>query len=356
MKKVLTLLMSATLVVATTSLLFTSCTKEGPQGPPGADGQDANATCTQCHNFSDEIVAKIVQYDASAHGSGFTFERNSASCAGCHTSQGFRELWKTGEVSGTVENPAPVGCRTCHMIHETYTAADWALRISSAFTNNDGQQMDMTTNAGDVSGNLCARCHQTRALDPAITDPTSTTSTLKPTSYRYGPHHGPQGNMLAGLGGFNITGGTYQNSYHTGRVACYDCHAASAYGKQSGGHTFAMAYEYHGEMEENVAGCDIDGCHPGLKTFDYDGKQTIIQTKLDSLKVLLELAGIMDTVPEPDGHPGYLVTGKDYPQKTLAVWVNYLYILEDRSLGVHNYKQANGMLDDGIAYIGTLVK
>jgi len=354
MKRVLTYLFAIGMMISVSSLMFTSCTKEGPQGPPGADGQDgvdANATCTQCHNFADDVVAKIIQYDASLHGMGFTFERNGSSCAQCHTSQGFREFWTNGPLTASVMNPAPVGCRTCHKIHDSYTATDWELRWTDAFTNYDEKAMDLTTDGGDASANLCARCHQTRPLNPAITDPTSTTSMLEPTSYRYGPHHGPQGNMLAGIGGFDITGGKYGNSYHTDRVACYDCHAADAYGKQSGGHTFIMAYEYHGHMEDNVAGCNVEGCHSELEDFDYGGKQTIIEEKLETLKMKLEAAGVMDTVD----HPGYLVVGVEYPQKTLAVWYNYLYILEDRSLGVHNYKQANGMLDDGIAYIESLL-
>ena len=356
MKRVLTYLAAAGMMIVVAGLMF-SCTKEGPQGPAGAagadgtDGKDANATCTQCHNFSDAVVAKILQYDNSMHGAGFTFERNGTSCANCHTSQGFREWIETGGVAAAIADPAPVGCRTCHMIHETYTAADWGLRATTAFTNNDGKDCDMTTTGGIVTANLCARCHQTRAANPAITDPTSTTDSVTATSYRYGPHHGPQSNMLAGIGGFDITGGKYGNSPHTKTTTCYGCHGAEAYGKQAGGHTFKMGYVYHGALEPNVAGCNVEGCHTDLETFDYDGKQTMIKEKLEHLKMALEAVGVMDTID----HPGYLVTGT-YCQKTLAVFYNFKYIEEDRSMGVHNYDQAYGMLTDGIAYIESLVK
>lgn len=347
MKRLLTFLFATGLMVLTVSFLFISCTKEGPQGPPGADGtdgQDANATCTQCHNFSDMIVAKIAQYDASQHATGSTVARNAVDCSPCHNSQGFQECLETGEweTAEVIENPAPINCRTCHKIHDSYTATDWDLRSTASFTNCLGETTDMTTAGGDATGNLCARCHQSRLAEPVITDPTSTTTTLQPTSYRYGPHHGPQSPMLAGTGGYDIIGADgLTNSFHTGRTSCVDCHGATASGIASGGHT----------LWANTAGCNVPECHDGAVTsFDYEGKQTIIEEGLVTLEHKLALAGVVDTV----GHPGYLNTAIPHTQKMLAIFYNFKFIEEDRSMGVHNFKRANGMIEDGIAYLESL--
>jgi hypothetical protein len=200
----------------------------------------------------------------------------------------------------------------------------------------------MTTEGGNATGNLCARCHQSRLATPEITDPTSTTTTLQPTSYRYGPHHGTQSPMLAGTGGYDINGdGLLANSYHTGRTTCVDCHGATAAGATSGGHT----------LWANTAGCNIPACHDGAVTnFDYEGKQTIIEEGLITLEHKLALAGVVDTV----GHPGYLNTSVAHTQKLLAIFYNYKFIEEDRSMGIHNFKLANGMIEDGIAYLESL--
>ncbi len=355
MKKVLTYLFAAGMMISAASLMFTSCTKEGPQGPAGANGtngengQDANATCTQCHNFSDMIVARIIQYDNSLHGSGLTFERNGVDCAPCHTSQGFKEFWETGSVAEDIQNPAPVGCRTCHMIHDTYTATDWELRYTSSFTNALGLTTDMTTEGGNVTGNLCARCHQSRASTPVITDPSDDVNTLIPTSSHYGPHHGPQSAMLAGTDGFETIGGAnLPNSWHTGKTTCQDCHMAAAFGGQAGGHTMAMGYEYHEALVENVAGCNVSGCHdPALEDFDYDGKMTTTIELFELLAAKLDAAGVMSA-------SGTVVTGQPRTQKMLATIYNWKMVQEDRSFGIHNYKRSKAMLENGIAYLESL--
>ena len=344
MKRVLTYLAAAGMMIVVAGLMF-SCTKEGPQGPAGAagtngtDGKDANATCTQCHNWSDTLVAKVFQYNASQHATGSTVHRNSTSCAPCHTSQGYAECVESGAwvTTATINDAVPVGCRTCHKIHRTYTKADWELTWETSFTNTLGGTTDMTTESGDVTGNLCARCHQSRLATPTITDPTSTTDSLTPTSKRYGPHHGPQSGMLAGTGGYDINGdGLLANSYHTGRTSCVDCHGRE--GVRDGGHT----------LWPNEAGCNIPACHDGaVDGFDYEGKQTIIHDNETELLNKLISAGVMDS-------SGYCIPNVAYSQKMLAVIYNFKFVEEDRSLGVHNFKLANGLLEDGIGYLITL--
>ncbi|MFH1936891.1 MAG: hypothetical protein ABIK52_04945, partial [Bacteroidota bacterium] len=329
MKRVLTYLFAAGMMISAASLLFTSCTKEGPQGPPGAagkDGTDANATCTQCHNFSDDIVARIFQYDASQHATGAVTTRNQSGCAGCHTGQGFREIIITGnpDTEATIQNPVPIGCRTCHMIHDTYTASDWALRTVAPITlRMNGQTLDLAFDGG-VS-NLCAVCHQPRARTPwpAV----GGTEPMVITSGHWGPHYGTQSVILAGMGAFEGINGkiAFPNSPHRNIASCGTCHMADAYSNLSGGHTWWMTDE---NGRENTAGCEAADCHPDIESFDYDGVQTEVEEKMHHLADLLETAGYIDDT-------WHIIPGT-YAQNDLCAIYNFFLVEYDRSLGVHN--------------------
>ena len=113
MKKfnLLTSLLSAAAVVSLFAV--SSCTKEGPQGPKGEDG---NATCGVCHDFSETVETKILQWNNSVHATGGNYERNTTECAVCHTSQGFKERILTGahETAADISDPANINCYTCH--------------------------------------------------------------------------------------------------------------------------------------------------------------------------------------------------------------------------------------------------
>ena len=133
MKRLLLLVLLGIMVMVVSGLIFIGCTKEGPQGPAGnngTNGSDANATCTLCHNFSDTIVVKMFQYNASKHASASTIaEAARSGCSGCHSHEGFLEKLQTGStVTQAYADAAPINCRTCHLIHNKYTQADWALR------------------------------------------------------------------------------------------------------------------------------------------------------------------------------------------------------------------------------------
>ncbi|NJD20489.1 MAG: hypothetical protein FIA95_14560, partial [Gemmatimonadetes bacterium] len=160
----------------------------GPAGPAGKNGQDVNQSCTQCHAGNTKLYAKQLQYENSQHGEGETFFENRASCAACHTHEGFLERIATGaqSASANVNNPTPVNCRTCHQIHKTFSSADYALTTTKpvALWATTGKTVDF----GASVGNLCAQCHQARVISPmpALGGPNVTV-----TSSRYGTHHGP---------------------------------------------------------------------------------------------------------------------------------------------------------------------
>jgi hypothetical protein len=220
------------------SMVITSCTKEGPQGVAGEDGKDGTETCTSCHNFSEDLLAKMDQHANSAHASGANINRNNEGCSQCHTSMGFRTFIADGSMS-TVHNPTAINCRTCHPIHETYTADDYQLRTSSAVNLLLGG-----ASYDHGSSNLCTNCHQARPVNPM---PVVGGADLNITNARWGPHYAPQANIFggAGKGAYEIPGDMpYMNSGHTAAVTdgCTTCHMSSPVGYLAGGHQMNVKY------------------------------------------------------------------------------------------------------------------
>ena len=336
MKRVLTYLAAAGMMIVVAGLMF-SCTKEGPQGPPGAagadgtDGKDANATCTQCHNFSEEIVARIIQYNASGHGTGMTFERNGKTCAPCHTSQGFKEVLASGAdtTTASIQNPVGTGCRTCHMIHDTYTSTDWDLRTTAPIKLViNGETVDL-----GGSSNLCGKCHQSRKPNPY---PELGKADVTITSGYWGPHYGSMAPLFASTGAMEIPGTMPYNvtSQHKD-IPCFTCHGGQAYGAQAGGHTFYMSYAYHGSDRANTAVCK--DCHPDIGSdFDYRG----VQSDIKEILTLLEDQLIADSLIDETFH----VIPGTYPVETAGIIMNYLLIHYDHSLGIHNSHYTEAVL------------
>ena len=360
MKRTLFILATG-LFVTVAGFLMTSCTKEGPQGPAGIN---ASATCQQCHNFADTIVAKIFQYDASRHASGSTvFEATNKSCAPCHSSQGFDEVLTTNADTTAfgITDAAPINCRTCHKIHATYTSSDWGLKTTAAFQPRYDKTVTIDLAAAGGISNLCARCHQARKASPWLSNPTSNVDSIRLTSNRWGPHHGPQGLILAGKGAFEIGAAAFTSSGHRDVASCSSCHSAYSHGNIAGGHTLMMSNtELASTTNPNgdnigttTSGCMK--CHSAITNFDYNNRQTEIEGKYNELRLKLAIANVLDT-------NSMLLKGvssstpKYFKQKQLAVYWNFSLIDADRSMGVHNYAYTRDILDAGIAYMNSLGK
>jgi len=303
----------------------------GPVGPTGPAGPVATATCSECHNDTTLVTARQVQLANSLHGGGYTFERNGADCAICHTSEGFSERIANNsyEIAEDVENPSPINCRTCHEVHTTYTKADFKLTVEKPVT------LKLTGDTIDLGeANLCVSCHQPRW---AYDIPEVGGDDVEVTSIRYGPHHGPQSTMLTGLAGY----GEFKGSSVHAAVpdGCVTCHMADAYGKQAGGHTFNMAYEYHGHETPNLAGCKM--CHgDNIESFDRNGLQTEVEELMAEAKALLIAEGLL-------GEDNYAIEGTYTSEQAGALW-NYRTVLEDRSLGIHNPQFTKALLQTAI--------
>jgi len=295
----------------------------GPQGEPGQVPSAAELSCTECHNDTTLLTGKESAWSESVHGTGVAFleEGGNKSCAGCHSGGGFSAMIAAGLTPDKIEagdpNPTPQDCRACHQIHTTYTVDDFALETTAPVAMYTSGQ---TFNGG--MGNLCANCHQARRYITAAVD-----GKIEVTA-RFGPHHGPQSDMLLGIGGAGAVTGTPSMHATTVENTCVTCHMGEGVN-----HTFEPA----------VTACTA--CHADATSFDINGVQTTVTGKLDALKAALTTAGLLDA-------NGAIVAGT-YPEaQANALW-NYIYVTnEDKSLGVHNSTYTNALLDASLAAFG----
>jgi hypothetical protein len=284
---------------------------------------DQALSCADCHDASNLITGKQTQWAESLHGTGTSYLRaSSAGCAGCHSGNTFAERAAAGldpdEVEAGDPDPTREDCRACHMIHETYTMGDFALRSTTPvhFYAVEGATFD----GGE--GNLCVNCHQPRRDGPVAVD-----GVITGISSHWGPHHGPQSAMMLGVAGAGVTGSP---SGHYGAVTntCVDCHMG-----EGGDHHFVPA----------LATCLP--CHPGATDFDVNGVQTEIEDLGNQLGAMLLAAGLINENSE-DGHP----TVTSAPEGQGIALYNWIYVMhEDKSLGVHNPGYAKALLEEGLS-------
>ena len=322
------------------ALLAISCTKEGPMGPAGADGADGsdgtngvdgNVTCLVCHSGTN-MEEKQAQFAMSAHSVGaiaVDYAGGRASCAPCHSHELFVQTMTLGEVVGDVTSPSAWKCSTCHGIHKTFEGQDFALRSSDPVVAIFDETVTMDLNG---NSNLCAVCHQTRRAGPSIETPDADTYNI--TSTHWGPHHGPQANVVAGIGFEEIAGPLPYpeagSNQHLSGGSCVGCHMAE-FAEGMGGHSFIPSADACNECH---SGSDVDD------DYIYKGKQTFIEEKLVELRDELIALGVVAGSEEEGYHP---VTG-EHPILYAQAYFNWIGLEEDRSLGAHNPEYVNALL------------
>lgn len=334
------------------ALLATSCVKEGPQGEPGengTNGADGNVSCLECHEGSNmnQIQGEFWMSQHSVGAIAVDYAGAQARCAPCHSHEQFVQVMTVGSVAGDITNPSPWECNTCHGIHESFEgAADYALRTTDPV--NPAFDKTLTMDLGG-SNNLCAVCHQSRTKEPAYGQTVAATDSFQITSTHYGPHHGAQANVVAGIGFAEIPGSVEYpvagNSPHLTMASCTGCHMADFgandfeddKGKVAkfaqGGHSFIPS----------MASCN--DCHGTNETnFNYGNKQADIHGKLIELRDLLVDLGVV----EGNDVDGYHPHVGNYPTIQVQAFFNWIGLEEDRSLGVHNPKYVTALLQNSI--------
>ncbi len=310
------------------------------------EGKNSNelTSCFTCHADNDSRLLQAKgEWQNSVHASGDNIDytnRGGSPCAKCHQHQGFVDFVTTGVIHPPYANVAAIHCFTCHAPHST---GNLNLRTEAPVSLANGVSFD------HGAGNLCANCHQ------ALMSVTTITDSLKLTSSRWGPHHGTQADILQGTNGYQYAGYDYESSGHATDVeeACAGCHMANPTihdGYKVGGHSFTMIDEETGS--NLVKYCN--NCHPSAEDYDYAGIQTEAIAKMDTLRSLLLVGGVL-----ADVNGEYLPNVPTDDTLTIAdkniagALFNYLLIEADRSEGVHNAKYIIGLLDSSIEYLRT---
>lgn len=337
------------LALAALGLFVAGCNREITGDVKLADN-NASANCFTCHSDQDwNIIHAEDEYAVSVHATGTTVGRNrlagasSQACEQCHTHEGFVANLDGMAASG--DDFTHIKCFTCHAPHSN---GNLTLRVTTPVTLLNGATFALG------EGEMCASCHHSRAdVRSFITASTNVSNT------HWGPHHSVQGDMLVGTNAYEFEGYTYESSPHSTAATngCVTCHMApKGVWANVGGHTWNMADEV--ADKENVSACAQSGCHeasaftsfdpvfPASSDYDWDGTsegvQTEIQGLLDSLGIVLTDAGLL-----ADGSP---VVGT-YAADSAGALFNYIFVEEDRSMGIHNTQYAVGLLQSSINYI-----
>jgi hypothetical protein len=319
--------------IAAIGLALAACSRNITRVEQVAAGPQA---CFECHTDTTTfMVAAEQQWANSKHASGGTLNEKDGECKGCHTSEGFVARATGTTIPDVVENPTSIHCFTCHAPH---TNGDFRVRWTTIATLMNGTTYDLT------GGNLCLACHRSRRDIRTYIAAAPARTTL---STRFGPHHGPQGDMLIGSNGYEYAGYTYERSNHRSATTdgCLDCHMKTTSQNVVGGHSFNMAWGAEGAEILNTEACAK--CHGEIGDFAEVGLGTALsQDSVDVLMVDLEArlvaAGLM-----ADGAPKAMKTSAD----SAGAVYNLLLAKEDRSHGVHNPKYIVGLLQSAIDFI-----
>ena len=333
------------LMILASSLMFIQCTSDpnpgtagidGTNGLDGVDGLDGVGVqeCVACHsnNHRDAIYdAYAISNHATAPDDSWAYAGTREGCAQCHSNQGFIEFQETGQVVNGFTNPEAISCTGCHKSHRSFDFAndgnDYAMRtLAPVQLIIDPTVTIDSKNTADVLGtsNTCVNCHQPRTASPTP----DVDGNFKITSTHWGPHHGPQGTMLEGLGGASFLGQTTAlpargTAGHKTGASCVTCHMGETTDGTDGSHTWNptanACLDCHDSEPEAVAG---------------------LAASTAELLVALQAKGVFDA-------DGGVVPGT-YPVIQAQAAFNYLFVLEDRSKGIHNPEYAKALVANSI--------
>lgn len=289
-------------------------------------------------------------------------------CSPCHSGSGY-VLWvREGRPVNNIGSPGStsyvpeatnISCAVCHDPHD-------ATNIHQLRTTG-GQLGDGTSYsfAQYGTGAQCMDCHRSRR------EAATYASDVNNQSSHYGAHHGPQADMLLGKNAPDF-GKEFPTSPHAvaGGNACVDCHMAGDHVADAdgniilvGGHSFNMN---DAEGEDNVEACTP--CHGNIgtsfkdKKYYYNGNADLDGNGIaEGLQVEVHgLMGQLSTLLPHDANGNVSITNSNADSIALTPAIMrsgyvYLWIEEDRSLGMHNPAFTVSLLKEAIVSLGGTV-
>ncbi len=302
--------------------------------------------CSYCHNEGTHHYFPT-QWKASIHAQ-IPHGQTRAGCY-CHNGQLFVEYMKAGKQPPTTDasDKVPISCAVCHDPHSV--ANPHQVRTMTATLENGVEISDVGTGA------ICMNCHHAR--EEAV----SYTNDFKNNLAHYGPHHGPQADMLKGTNAITF-GQDIPSSPHLYATsnACVTCHmfpeGADSLGNiiLMGSHTFSMTDQ---NGNDNVAACAP--CHGNIGT-EFSDKKFYVNGNADldgdgvANGLQIEVQGLLDTlaVRLPPLGSTDVVVDSNYTLTQAQAAYDYLMVKEDRSLGIHNPEYTYGILSASLNALG----
>jgi hypothetical protein len=305
----------------------------------------AAGDCAQCHDSKPNHV-RSAEWNNSGHAVAPVEEE--AGCVRCHSANGFAN-YTAGKPAVADPNWEAITCAACHDPHDATNPHQ--LRTAAPVKLMDNK----TTITEGGAGLLCMNCHMSRRDATNYVEITA-------GSNRFGPHHGPQADMLAGANAVNY-GQVIPSSAHRDVVedSCATCHMQSVASTNPaftkvGGHTFKNHLDSDGTNPAVDLTAACSSCHGEIEEFnfprqDYDGNgvvegvQTEVRGLLSKLAYMLPPIGVEKTNHSPTN----ISIDKTWTKPQLKAGYNYLFVVEDGSYGVHNLAYAVGLLKASIA-------
>ncbi len=353
------------------------------------------APCAVCHDSGTRHIFPE-QWDASLHSGATSYPSGAGreSCVRCHTGAGFSQYSRgipSTDPYFDVSYSA-ITCAGCHNPHDATNTRQLRKITAEIYTVNtvDVTKPTYVAVQGAGIGTMCINCHQSRAEANASVAATSISS-------RFGPHYGPQGDMLLSSNMLELGGIKLLKTGHLGATAdaCVRCHMYSANAltgttvNQWGGHSFSMSKfkkDANGDYvigpdhrrvkaEDNMDACaqchgaTFGGSFSDAKFFmsgkgdhDNDGVVEGLQEEVWGMinKIMKELGKIPGSTFST-GYGQYDATGKfiafPVPKTTwtktqLQAYWNANTAHNDKSGGIHNPKYIITALKGAMSVLG----
>lgn len=249
-------------------------------------------------------------------------------CARCHDGYVFSEQKNLAGVDYVLAHPTGIDCQACH------TGFGKEL-ISTGLVNLPFSSEPFEAGAGAV----CYACHNGNR-DTRDLFAQSQQGTLQRLTT---PHFGMAGTIVSGLGGMEYPGIEYPTTLAHSNLeqSCIQCHmpeTENGYMK----HSFNMDIAYI----EQACG----DCHEGAETFNINGFQDEIKSKLATLENAIKdatgaerinVGGGAFTFIGPDGE-----AIRDVSHEVYVATYNWRILMEEGSYGVHNPEYALALIQE----------
>jgi hypothetical protein len=286
---------------------------------------------------------------------------NSGSCAPCHSGSGYvkwnydgRPERDNGLPASITDPPTPtlITCAVCHDPHDASNIHQ--LRFEDTQLG-DGAPITYELYG---TGSQCMECHRSRR------NAVEYTSDIGNASSHYGPHHGPQADMLIGANApdFGVVLPTSPHSIAT-ENACVDCHMAGEHLDPAGnvnvvgGHTWNMNDVEGNDHVEVCAPChgNVGSTFKEKKYYingnaDLDGNGVAEGLQLEVHGLMEQLALLLPPVGEPE--VSIVGDSTNLSLEIMRAGYAYIWVEEDRSFGIHNPAFTVSLLKAALADMG----